>query len=135
MGGDDLGSLLRGLTPELDSRLFVFASVPEISSDILADDPICLFREAEGWTVIVEEGKADKYGAADSLRFAMITLAVYSDLETVGLTAAAATALAAYGIPANVVAAYHHDHIFTPAECAEDAIDALDELSGLIDDL
>ena len=42
-----------------------------------------------------------------------------------------ATALAAYGIPGNVVAGYYHDHIFTPEECAEDAVDALLELSEL----
>ncbi len=119
----------------LDERLFVFASVERIGPEVLEDDPICLFREEEGWTVIVEESKAERYGAEDSLRFAMITLAVVSDLEAVGLTAAAATALAAYGIPGNVVAAYYHDHIFTPAECAEDAIDALYELSEVIDNL
>lgn len=131
----DLGALLRGLSPVLDERLFVFATVENIGPEVLADEPICLFREAEGWTVIIEEEKAERYGADDSVRFAMITLAVFSDLEAVGLTAAAATALAAYGIPANVVAAYHHDHIFAPAEFAEDAIDALYELSELVDDL
>lgn len=134
MAEKDLATLLRGLSPALDERLFVFASLPSIGPDVLDCDPICLFKEAEGWTVIVEESKADRFGAEDSLRFAMITLTVVSDLESVGLTAAAATALAAYGIPGNVVAAYHHDHIFTPAECAEDAIDALLELSELVED-
>jgi hypothetical protein len=43
-----------------------------------------------------------------------ITLQVYSDLEGVGLTAAVATALAEAGIPCNVVAALHHDHLFVP---------------------
>lgn len=135
MAEKDLATLLRGLSPELDERLFVFARVDAINAATLEDEPICLFREAEGWTVIVEESKAERYNAEDSLRFAMITLNVYSDLEAVGLTAAAATALAAYNIPANVIAAYHHDHIFLPAECAEDALDALDELSELIEDL
>ena len=131
----DLGALLRGLSPRLDPRLFVFASLREISPEILADEPLCLFREAEGWTVIIEESKAARYGAEDALRFSMITLEVYSDLEAVGLTAVATTALAAYGIPANVIAGYHHDHIFTPADDAEDAIDALLEMSEVIEDL
>ena len=50
---------------------------------------------------------------------------VHSSLAAVGLTAAVAAALADHGISANVVAAFYHDHIFVPAERAEEALAAL----------
>ena len=42
-------------------------------------------------------------------------LQVHSALDGVGLTAAVAGALAAAGIACNVIAAFHHDHLFVPA--------------------
>ena len=57
-----------------------------------------------------------------------ITLTVHSSLEAVGLTAAVATCLAQAGISANVVAAYHHDHVFVPEADAETAVQALRQL-------
>jgi hypothetical protein len=53
---------------------------------------------------------------------------VHSSLEAVGLTAAVAGALTAAGISANVVAAFHHDHVFVPADRAEAAMAQLDLL-------
>ena len=44
-----------------------------------------------------------------------ITLRVHSSLNVVGLTAAVSR-LAERGIPANVIAARYHDHIFTPRQ-------------------
>ena len=55
---------------------------------------------------------------------------MHSSLEAVGLTAAVAAALAEAGISANVVAAFHHDHVFVPAERAEEALDCLRRLGG-----
>jgi hypothetical protein len=53
---------------------------------------------------------------------------VDSSLEAVGLTAAVAGALAAAGISANVVAAFHHDHVFVPADRGVEAMACLDRL-------
>jgi hypothetical protein len=47
----------------------------------------------------------------------------------VGLTAAFAAALTREGISANVVAAFHHDHIFVPERDADRAMEALRALS------
>ena len=68
-----------------------------------------VFREDEGLTAYrrLAPGESPE-GVVE------ITLQVYSDLEGVGLTAAVATALAEEGIPCNVVAALHHDHLFVP---------------------
>ena len=53
-----------------------------------------------------------------------------SSLEAVGLTEAVAVALTAEGISANVVAAFHHDHVFVPAERAQEAMACLAALSS-----
>jgi len=44
------------------------------------------------------------------------------------MTAAFATRLAEQGINANVVAGFHHDHVFVGASRAVDALEALKEL-------
>ncbi|MEL7199646.1 MAG: ACT domain-containing protein [Pseudomonadota bacterium] len=61
--------------------------------------------------------------------FARITLQVHSDLEGVGLTAAVATGLAAEGVACNVIAGFHHDHIFVPWERRDDAMAILQKIS------
>jgi hypothetical protein len=89
-----------------------------------------LIEEPEGWTAVVppEVGSANRWTVGT--RFAWLTLDVHTSLEAVGLTAAVAAALAQQGIPANVIAAFHHDHILVPADRADDAIDALTALSN-----
>ena len=59
-----------------------------------------------------------------------ITLDVNSALDGVGLTAAVASALAERQIPCNVVAAYHHDHVFVPQQQADAAVAVLVALQG-----
>jgi len=54
---------------------------------------------------------------------------VHSALEGVGLTAAVTSALADMGIACNVVAGFHHDHLFVPWQRREEALDALRRLS------
>jgi hypothetical protein len=61
-----------------------------------------------------------------------ITLTVPSALDGVGLTAAVATALADAGIPCNVVAAFHHDHLFVPAAMAKRAVRVLLDLQAAV---
>jgi hypothetical protein len=60
---------------------------------------------------------------------ACLTLTVHSALDGVGLTAAVASALADEGIPCNMVAAFHHDHVFVPEERAEEALAILRALA------
>jgi hypothetical protein len=59
-----------------------------------------------------------------------ITLTVHSALDGIGLTAAVSAELTAAGIPCNVVAALHHDHVFVPAAQAEAALAALRARAG-----
>lgn len=71
----------------------------------------------------VSIAKAAGFDAGNPMR--CITLKVYSALDGVGLTAAVASALAGQGIPCNMVAAYHHDHVFVPSDKAEETMKIL----------
>lgn len=122
--GSDLRTLLKSMDPVLNPGVYVFASLSAPASF----DPgsaIAFVREPEGLSVVLEEAVARKAGLSSCFRCAWITLSVHSDLEAVGLTAAIATALGSAGIPCNVVAGTHHDHIFVPVEQADDAMKAL----------
>jgi hypothetical protein len=66
---------------------------------------------------------------AGSFRCAWITLGVTSALEAVGLTAAVATALTQDNISCNVIAGFHHDHLFVPIGNAQAAMTALAALA------
>jgi hypothetical protein len=55
---------------------------------------------------------------------------VFSSLEGVGLTAAVASALSQADIACNMVAAYHHDHVFVPSNRADMAMEILTALQA-----
>jgi len=55
---------------------------------------------------------------------------VHSSLLAVGLTAAVSGLLAQHNISANLIAAYHHDHVLVPAERAEESMKLLLLLQG-----
>jgi len=74
-------------------------------------------------SLILPLGKHPDPASASPMR--QITLNVFSSLDGVGLTAAVAMALAEVGIPCNMVAANHHDHVFVPSDRAEEAMACL----------
>ena len=112
-GERDLARLLAALDPRLHSERYGFSVTADAS---LGDGDFAIVREAEGLTAI----RADPLG-----EWARISLSVHSSLEAAGLTAVLATRLAERGISANVVAAFHHDHIFVPWDRREEALQAL----------
>lgn len=116
MSGEiDLARLLAGLTPILDPVEYGFETVAEAPS---LGNAFALIREDEGVTVI-RPGKG----------WARITLGVHSSLAAVGLTARVASVLAEQGISANMIAAFHHDHIFVAWARRGDALAILHGLS------
>jgi len=115
-GETDLARLLAGLAPALDETEYAFEVVAEAPP---LGDAFALIREDEGVTII-------RPGSG----WTRITLTVHSSLEAVGLTAAVSRALADAGIPANIVAAFHHDHIFVPWDRRADALAALERLAA-----
>jgi len=107
---------------------FVSANAPEIAFELMRE-AIATFREAEGLSLVVPAESAERLEiAADA--YALITLQVHSALDGVGLNAAVAGALADAGIACNVIAAFHHDHIFVPAAHAEEAMRVLRALQS-----
>jgi len=122
-----LAKLLRSLSPQRQPGIHAFVVVPA-GVDVVALQPLAMFNEAQGTTLIVDEQRARDAGLAVRFRAVWLTLTVQSDLHDVGLTAAVSGALAAAGIACNVVAAVHHDHLFVPVEQADAALAALKAL-------
>ena len=121
----ELDELLKSMTPELQTGEFVFCTVVGKCVDYVHLNPLAFFVEAEGLTLILPVETAEKNQLAYESTFKQITLTVHSSLDAVGLTAAVSAKLSSYGISANVVAAYYHDHIFVPLEKANEALLAL----------
>ena len=128
-GIKELQTLLANVDPVLDERSFVFCTFPDFNSnDICRLNPIGMFQEKEGVTLIITKQQAiDSHIDYESV-YKLISLNVHSSLDAVGLTAAFSAKLAEKNISANVVAAYYHDHIFVPEEQAEQALMAICEL-------
>lgn len=119
--------LVANLAPHLDPNPWVFTQLgTEIEPSFTDQGIFALIREDEGLTAIQ---RANPAVADDPLLFARITLQVYSDLEAVGLTAAISRALTDRGICANVVAGFHHDHVFVPFHRGEEALQCLADLA------
>jgi hypothetical protein len=118
------------MRPRLDAAPFVFCTLPGAGLAEVAElAPAAAVVEDEGLTVVLERGRAEAAGLAFVGAFARITLEVHSSLAAVGLTAAAAGRLAEVGIAANVVAGFHHDHLFVPWGRRDEAMRALAALA------
>ncbi|WP_310211376.1 ACT domain-containing protein [Caulobacter sp. BE264] len=120
--------MIAGMTPELKPGHYVFCAAGD--QDWASLQPLAMFREVEGVSVILERRTAEAAGFATEAPMALITLNVYSALGGVGLTAAVSGALAAAGIACNMVAALRHDHVFVPAQQAEGAMRILLDLQA-----
>ncbi len=116
------------MQPHLHAGTVAYCTLPTDAA--VPREAIASFREAEALTVILALVDATSAGLTPRFLAAWITLEVHSDLGAVGLTAAVSRALADAGIPCNVVAAFHHDHLFVPVEQARAACEVLEQLSG-----
>jgi len=127
-GEKDLGRLLKTMKPKHNIGDFVFCSIKD-PSIIKQDEPILIFKEEEGYTIIIKKELAEELNLSYSFIASWITLSVHSSLEAVGLTAAFSKALSEAGISCNVVAAYYHDHIFVDKKDTEKAMEILNRFS------
>lgn len=128
-GERDLRTLLKSMRPQLEPGRYVFTTVPGASVPE-GVSPVVTVTEREGLTLVLPEAEADRAGLAYAYVAGWITLRVHSALDAVGLTAAVALALTDAGISCNVVAGYHHDHLFVPHRRAAEAVGVLERLSA-----
>lgn len=125
----DRDAMVAQMSPTLDDQAYCFLLISPESAPTALGAAIGTFREDQGVTAIVPESVARELGD-ESASFARITLHVGSALDGVGLTAAVSGALADAGIACNMVAAFHHDHVFVPLERAEEALVTLQLLQS-----
>ncbi|MFE9725007.1 ACT domain-containing protein [Streptomyces sp. NPDC005794] len=127
-GERDLRTLLHGMRPELRPGRYVWTTVPggEVPTGVA---PVVTVSEEEGLTLVVPEAQAAASGLASHFVAGWITLRVHSALDAVGLTAAVSLALTDAGISCNVVAGFHHDHLFVPYARATEAVQVLEALA------
>ncbi len=118
--------VLAALDPQ-PKGVFVFASVAEVPAGLT---PFALIREDEGITVVCSYEDARAVGLPLDQTFARITLGVQSSLDSVGVTAVIAQTIASRSISCNVLAGYHHDHIFVQADRQAEAMELLKDLAS-----
>lgn len=123
MAGElDLNTLLKNMNAELLPDLLVFCTVAQdepIPTSICAQ---LTFREREGMTIVMRREDAERAGLRYAFASRLITLTVHSALDAVGFLAAVTSRLAEAGISVNAVSAFYHDHLFVPADRADEAM-------------
>ncbi|MBD3764405.1 MAG: ACT domain-containing protein [Rhodobacterales bacterium] len=115
--------MIAGMSPHPTPGLWVFCTLPDRArAAALAPLAAAWVVEEDGITLILPLDVAQAQGFDTALPMARITLQVPSALDGVGLTAAVAGALAEAGIPCNMVAGWHHDHVYVPADRRDQAL-------------
>ncbi len=128
-GETNLSVLLKSMKPVLGEGEFVFITTRRTLLEAAPLEPLGLFHEEEGLTLILPREKAEAAGLPYTAVFRMLTLSVHSSLEAVGFLAAITNRLAARDISVNPVSAYFHDHLFVPSARAEESLALLVELA------
>ena len=121
--------MISGMSPTVLPGVFVFISTADLTLVAsLTSQAISTFVEDEGMSMLIPVDTAKKSGFSVDQPMRCITLNVYSSLAGVGLTSAVSTALGDQSIPCNIVAAFHHDHVFVPSEMCDRAMEILTSL-------
>ncbi len=117
------------MRPELRPGRYVYTTLPagEVPAGVT---PVVTVSEREGLTLVVAEAQAVAAGLPYDFVACWIILRVHSALDAVGLTAAVSLALTDAGISCNVVAGFHHDHLFVPHARATEAVRVLEALAA-----
>lgn len=122
----DLEQSLASLEPRIEGT-YVFHSVDSVPPGANAFAEI---REQEGITLVLSQEDSKRIGLPSAAPFVRISLGAYTSLNAVGITATIAQTLASRDVPCNVIAGFHHDHLFVPAPQAAEAMRLLDSLSN-----
>lgn len=119
------------MSPRLVDEDYVFTTLSDTQFSQLNITPLLMFKEAEGFTLIVTKEVAELNSFVHTGIWSWIILSVHSNLTAIGFLAAITKKLAHSGISVNVISAFYHDHLFVPREQAHKAMDLLEELSSL----
>ncbi|MFW9919226.1 MAG: ACT domain-containing protein [Candidatus Thorarchaeota archaeon] len=128
-GINDLSELLASMEPTKLQEGLVFCTLEWENLPTEPIDPLMLFKEKEGFTVIISEAKARSLDLNYDEVWSWIELSVHSSLSAVGFIAAVSKILAENNISVNVVSAFHHDHLFVKQSDDKRAMKLLQELS------
>ncbi len=120
-----LDETLAALDAQVEGN-YVFATTDKVPPGL---EPFAVIHEAEGITVVAKATDAYEYGLGQHELFARITPSPVTSLDSVGLTAMITQTVASRGIPCNVIAGFHHDHFFVPANKAQEVVSMLAALS------
>jgi hypothetical protein len=127
-GDRDLSRLLASIDARLQPGTYVFCSL-EPGAELPGNGAVqMLFKESEGTTVVLASDSPAAQGLSSDFACEWIVIGANSDLAAVGFLAALSGALAQAGLSANIVSAYHHDHVFVPAGRGRDAVAVLQAL-------
>jgi uncharacterized protein len=118
----DLATLLRALRVTTRPGAWCMVSGVELPGGVEVQASIV---EGEGTTSVISTADASQLGITPALVMAWLTLDVNSALDSVGLTAKVATALAESGLYCNVLAGFHHDHLLVSFDEKDRAIEVL----------
>ncbi|MGY5861841.1 MAG: ACT domain-containing protein [Candidatus Thorarchaeota archaeon] len=127
-GEKDLETLLRSMRPNLSESQFVFCNISPDKFSTLKAEPLFVFKEEEGVTIILEKWQADSESLDYDNVWSWIALTVHSSLSAIGFLATITSKLFENHISVNVVSAYFHDHLFVPQDKARLAMQVLDDL-------
>jgi len=123
-GETDLAAMLATLSVQRRPGVFAYIAVQVPTPGLIAAAH-AVVKEGRLTTIVLPVDAAARTGQATDVQFAWLTLTVQSSLDAVGLTAVVSARLAAIGIPCNVLAGYHHDHLLVPVDRVDDAIAVL----------
>ena len=123
----DLEAMLESLSISRRPGIYTFVTMQNPPEGLAVD---AVINEDEGTTLVLDADTARSLGHPVTFEAAWLTLDVHSALEAVGLTAVFSAALAEAGIPCNVLAGFHHDHVLVPADRADEAIAAITARAG-----
>lgn len=116
----DTSAMIAQMKPRLQPGTWSFRTFPDPEqAKTYVPAALASFRENEGLSLILPAQDGDEHPMS------CITLHVQSALDGIGLTAAVADALTRAAIPCNMVAAFHHDHVFVPTDMADRALAVL----------
>ncbi|GAA4829450.1 ACT domain-containing protein [Actinomycetospora corticicola] len=122
-GSTDLAQMLATLDVVVRDGTFVYATVPAGHPATARAHAVVV--EDEGVTLVLRSTDAEEFDVSATFDAAWLTLTVHSALEAVGLTAAFSRTLGDAGIPCNVLAGFHHDHLLVPVDHRDRALAVL----------